>query len=92
MDAHELDCRLCGLPLQHLQATGSPVGYYRCPGCDRQIASTDSRALRAAAVPHRDWLAQAELEARERARRRLRERLDRFLARAERAVNKEGAA
>jgi hypothetical protein len=80
----ELDCRQCGLPLIFLQAEHSPVGYYRCARCDRLVAATDERALRAATTSRGERVAGAVAAERERAWRPFRDRLDRFLARAER--------
>lgn len=81
--APQLDCRQCGLPLVLLRSDRSPVGYYRCPRCDRWLATSDEGALGVAATSHEVSAARAEAAARERAWRPLREQLDRFLARAE---------
>lgn len=80
----ELDCRQCGLPLVFVRSDGSLVGYYRCPRCDRLLADTDERALELTAMSAAQQAARREAEERARAWRPLRERLDRFLARAER--------
>ena len=77
----DFDCRHCGATLQLLRAAQSPIGYYRCPRCDRQFATPYPDALRNAARPHVD----APREDPEERRRldELRGRLDRWLARAE---------
>jgi hypothetical protein len=76
--APEFDCRQCGLPLILTQSGGSPVGYYRCPRCDRQTATSYGEALRHTARPHASANDRAEEEL-----RGVRERLDRWLAKAE---------
>jgi hypothetical protein len=79
----EFDCRHCGLPLIRLQSAGSPVAYYRCPRCDRQIATSYSEGLRHAARRHASAADRAEADLRDTELRAVRERLDRFLAKAE---------
>ncbi len=79
----EFDCRQCGLPLILIQSGQSPVGYYRCPRCDRQIATSYGEALRHTARPHASATDRAEAELRESELRGVRERLDRWLAKAE---------
>ncbi|MHB8416808.1 MAG: J domain-containing protein [Myxococcales bacterium] len=81
--APELDCRQCGLPLLFLRSPRSPVGYYRCPRCDRLVASSDAGALEVTATPREQRASRAEAEERERALRPFRDRLDRWLAVAE---------
>ncbi len=73
----EFDCRACALPLVLVRAPGSLVGYWCCPRCDRRFATSYESELRAAAGRRR----QAGEE--DGALRDVRERLDRFLARAE---------
>ncbi len=79
----EFDCRHCGLPLIKIQAAGSPVAYYRCPRCDRQIATSYSEGLRHAARPHTSASDRADATLRESELRTVRKRLDLFLAKAE---------
>jgi hypothetical protein len=81
--APEFDCRQCGLPLILMQPGGSPVGYYRCPRCDRQIATSYGEALRHTARPHATANDRAQAELRDSELRGVRERLDRWLAKAE---------
>jgi hypothetical protein len=79
----EFDCRQCGLPLILIQSGGSPVGYYRCPRCDRQTATSYGEALRHTARPHATQTDRAEAELRESETSQVRAKLDRWLARAE---------
>jgi uncharacterized Zn finger protein (UPF0148 family) len=79
----EFDCRQCGLPLMLLKAEGSPVGYYRCPRCDRQTATSYSEGLRQTARPHATADDRAEETLRQSELREVRDRLDRWLAKAE---------
>ncbi len=81
--APEFDCRQCGLPLTLVQSGKSPVGYYRCPRCDRQIASSYGEALRHAARPHATETDRAKAELRESETSNVRAKLDRWLAKAE---------
>lgn len=81
--APEFDCRQCGLPLVFLRSKRSPVGYYRCPRCDRQFATTYAGELSAAAAPHASPEAREAARARDRELRGWREKLDGWLARAE---------
>ena len=82
-DAPAFDCLACNLPLILVRSAQSPVGYYRCPRCDRQFATPYEAALRAAARPHPSDAAREAGERHERELREVRERLERFLARAE---------
>ena len=78
----EFDCRQCGLPLILIQPARSPVGY-SAPRCDRQIATSYSEGLERAARPHTSASDRAEADVRDSELRQVRDRLDRFLARAE---------
>lgn len=81
--APEFDCRQCGLPLLLVRPDRSLVGYYRCPRCDRQIATSYGEVLRHTARPHATATHRAEEDLRQSELRRMRERLDRWLAKVE---------
>jgi hypothetical protein len=83
------DCGACGAPLTLVRSEQSPIGYYRCPSCDRQFSTVYAEALFRAARPHVSRESAAEARHREREISELRQRLERWRAQKRIAASPE---
>jgi hypothetical protein len=90
--APAFDCGACGAPLTLVRSDQSPIGYYRCPQCDRQFSTVYAEALLRSARPHPSKESAAEAHRRDREISELRQRLERWRAQRQIATIPEGTS